>query len=243
MLLICDSIPTLGYIARRTPKKQEFDLVRVFIDRYISSARPSKDKTAIFLEPMVDTGYPDIVIVKYHNPADVTWQPSGTRLSKNHYKVLSAIDRQGKVSFSELASLLGYEERKLRTIVNRLNREGLIRTDGELIKRKKYAEYYCVTSIVTIEAKVSKWAEAIDQAILNTRFSTQSYILMHTDRCSETMRQRCDDFGIGIYISNKSQTKRLLTAKKSKNHNSYISFLFNELVLRIEKMEVDHVTE
>ncbi len=243
VLLICDSIPGLGYTARKTPQKREFELVHGFIDRYIASLKHGKQKVAIFLEPMIDTGYPDIVIVRYRPTDSIIWQPNNSKLSSKHYKVLSAVDQQGRVSITHLASLLGYREKELISILNRLNREGLVSKEEEVIRRKKYADYFCIRSIITIEAKVNKWTEAIDQALFNTRFSTESYVLMGTDRCSETMREKCDSLGVGILLSANNKTKRYLPAEKHYKLNSYIPYLFNEWLLRIERLEADNETE
>jgi len=243
VLLICDSIPALGYKARKTPKKQEYELVRGFVDRYISSLKPGRYKIAIFFEPMVDSGYPDIVIIKYSTDADIVWQPHGGKLTNRHYKVLSAVDQKGRIGVTDLASLLGYEEKDLRTILNRLSKEGLVIKHGEVIHRRKYADYYSIHSIITVEAKVNKWAEAIDQALINTRFSTESYVLMDTDRCSDAMRERCESLGIGIFLSANNRTKRYLQAEKRRKTSSYIPYLFNEWILRIERSEASDVTE
>ncbi len=68
VFLVNQSIPSIGYNARTTTLGEEFDMVNRFLEHLISHYSQLKRKNAlIFLEPQIETGYPDIVIAEYYS--------------------------------------------------------------------------------------------------------------------------------------------------------------------------------
>ncbi len=235
--IVSESMPEIGYRSRSATKGQEYELVRLFLESYVSPKKQDQNlKTAIFIEPMIDTGYPDIVIVQYKDVSSLHWAEERGHLSNNHYKVQFEIDRQKRITLSNLAKLLGYEEHDLKHIIADLISAGLVSMQGNSLYRMSYRDYFCIRNIVSIEAKMDKWSVAIEQAVQNTRFSAESYILMSREKCSAAMKERCEGLGIGVFLMN-GHIVRSLSAKRQRIPNSYTSFLFNEWIIQIERME------
>ena len=64
----------IGYIARTITRGKELNMVKSFVECLKKSAsKCSKKHTAIFFEPQLDTGYPDLVIVEYYSLPKIRW--------------------------------------------------------------------------------------------------------------------------------------------------------------------------
>ena len=60
------SLPLIGYVSRTNTPGPEFDMVKQYVLYLINKYKKLKKKSiAVFIEPQIDTGYPDIVIVEY----------------------------------------------------------------------------------------------------------------------------------------------------------------------------------
>ena len=87
---------------------------------------------------------------------------------------------------------------------------------------------YCrINKIISIEAKIDKWKEAIRQAEMNIWFSTESYILLNKNGYSQKTYDECCNKGIGIILVNGNICKEL-KSRKREFPVSYASLQFNE---------------
>ncbi len=81
------SLPEIGYIARTTTKGNEFDMVNQYIKYIVKKYKSLKrKKVAIFIEPQIDTGYPDIVIVEYLDCPKDLWVKKSQQIICNRFK-------------------------------------------------------------------------------------------------------------------------------------------------------------
>lgn len=238
ILIIDGSIPNIRYAARTATLGVEYAFVQDFLDRISKHlGRTESIKTAIFIEPQLDSGYPDIVIVRYSLKDNLTFPTERLALTNMHLKVLCEIDKQKKISIARLSSILGYELPVLTVVVCELEKAGLVRCRARSVERMPYRNYFCIKKIVAIEAKIDKWSVAIEQAVHNTRFADESYILMKRDKCSAIVENRCNDLGIGVLLMN-GDIHRAVKASIDKHAKPYITFLFNEWIQKIEYLEV-----
>lgn len=237
--LVISSIPEIRYHSRCHTQGEEFDLVRAFIGQLGEWLSKTKHyKTAIFIEPQIDSGYPDIVIVTYAPKCINNWNEARAALSTSHYKMLYEISKRRKISLSRLSTLLGYEQSITHGIICNLVKAGLVDCEHRSVCKKPCKEYYHIKSIISIEAKIDKWAIAIEQALHNTRFSNESYVLMKKDKCSLAIKDRCIDLGIGVILMN-GDMQCPVRAKRYPSPNSYLSFQFNEWITQIEQIGVE----
>ena len=232
--IIDSSIPQIRYSARSSSSGPEEDMVRTYLD-HMAKKRNYNDQLMIFKEPMIDSGYPDIVIVSYCLPQKIVFNKARKELKNHHFKVLFEIDKRKSISKKRLANILGYNYVQICVIISDLEASGLVYCKNRSVFRIPYKKYYFIHSIVAVEAKLNKWSDAIEQAIVNTRFANTSYILMGKDHCSPSIEARCREQGIGVILGGKKFIKQV-PAKRQNTPNSYLSFLFNEWILRFAEM-------
>lgn len=239
-IIIDHSIPAIGYISRNTPIGPEKKLVDSFLSAYLSRLHSNVLKTIVFLEPHIDSGYPDIVVVRYKNASRCLWRESHLSLTNIHFKVLFEVGRRKTISISRLSQQTGLELGRLNRIIRELVECRLVVISKRSVQRIALDDYFCVKEIVCFEAKIAKWQEAISQALLNTRFATESYILMDCNESSEEMVNRCKALGVGIYLMN-GRIHKDLVAHKQNQPVTYASYLINEIVLRINHLGGIHI--
>lgn len=231
------SIPSIGYFARTTTKGEEFDMVNQYIKFIIKHYSKLKSKNAaIFIEPQIDTGYPDIVVVEYYKPnksKQFKICEFRKQLVTTDLKILYNIQRSKHISIKELSEILGYSLSEVKKSTEHLERCGLI----HLSKTRKHVRNvslnkYCqIKKIISIEAKLDKWSEAIRQAEKNIWFATESYILMNKETCNNIIKNKCSDLGIGIILVN-GKVEMPLKSSVRPFPVSYASLLFNEWLYR-----------
>ena len=240
VLIYGSTRPDIGYVARTVTRGQEFDMVSKYIDYVISKySRLKSKKAAIFLEPQLDTGYPDIVIVEYFSLPSNRWNKSRNDLTSTDLKILYYIQEKRGGAIAEISNVLGYPVSLVEKSVNRLSKAGIISlSKSQKFVRNTQLKSYCrIHKIIAIEAKIDKWKEAIRQANNNIWFATESYVLMNKESCSSSIIETCKANGIGIIIVN-GKIKTALPSVQRSFPVSYASLQFNEWLLRdIHKME------
>lgn len=234
IMVFSHSLPKIGYIARTTTKGSEFDMVNQYIDYIVKKYKMLERKNiAIFIEPQIDTGYPDIVIVEYYENTKDIWNENRTKLSSKDMKVLFEIQNRKNISIVNLCSLLGFSEIEMKKIVIRLHQCNLIHLSKtqEYIRNVQLSAYCRIKKIISIEAKIDKWSEAIRQASHNVWFSTESYILMNKENCNQEIIDKCKKQGLGIILVN-GKVIQVLDSEKRTFPVSYSSLIFNEWLQR-----------
>ena len=234
------SSPGIGYYSRPHTQGQEYEMVRKYLSFLIRKYSHLKNKkAAIFVEPQLDTGYPDIVVVEYSSFPILNWKSIRQRLTSTDLKLLFFIQTAKTVSIEGICSTLGYPASTVENSLKRLTKSGLVRvSQRQKIVRNTQLRRYCrINRIVAIEAKIDKWQDAIRQADNNSWFSTESYILMNKNSFPSNIGDQCKSKGIGIICVNGAVKTCLLSAKR-KFPVSYASLQFNEWILRdINNME------
>lgn len=235
--LVTGSIPAIKYNARACTYGAEYDLVQNFLIAVSNKLNKRKNrKTIAFIEPQLDSGYPDIVIIQYSLDGIKRRKSERELLDVLSLKILCEVDKRRRISIKYLCSILGFDMRELSTTIGLLCKAGLVEQIGGSIVRTPYRDYYCIKKVIAIEAKIDKWEVAIEQALHNTRFADESYILMKRDKCGAEIEKRCNSLGIGVLLMN-GNLHCAVKASKEKHSKPYILFLFNEWIQRIDEME------
>lgn len=103
------SIPQISYIARTCTQGEEFDMVNFYIEHLVQKYSKAKNRdAAIFIEPQMDTGYPDIVVVEYY--ASTLTKPNAVRkkITTTDLKILYYIHCKKHLTLQELSKKLAY---------------------------------------------------------------------------------------------------------------------------------------
>lgn len=235
------SIPEIGYYARTATKGAEYDMVASYIKQLCKKYSNLKKKhVMIFVEPQLDSGYPDIVIVEYFEPSSDVWNHHRSKLSSADLKILMHIQMHNSVSAHELSRILGFSVAEINKSFNLLSQSGLI----YLSKTKKYARKislrkWCrINKIIAIEAKMDKWSEALLQAEHNVWFATDSYIMLNKIVCNPLILDQCTKDGIGILLVN-GEIHHHLRSDHREFPVSYASLQFNEWIQRYKHWKVN----
>lgn len=234
VIIISNSSPKIGYFARTTTQGPEYEMVKKYVKHLISKYSKLKSKkAAIFIEPQLDSGYPDLVIIEYHKLPDTEWISVRDTLNTTDFKILFFIQTHSHLIFDEIIEMLGFSRETTLKSLQKLKSSGLIRYNekSKKINHIKLSLISRINKIIAIEAKIDKWSEAIKQANNNIWFSTESYVLMNKETCSKSIMESCESTGTGVILIN-GEIKKVLSSDVRAFPVSYASLQFNEWLLK-----------
>lgn len=235
ILEVYNNYTSLGICSRTITKGEEYRMVSEFIDYKKEIFRPKYNKKlAVFLETKINGAYPDIVFTEYDPTHYEKWNKKRNKLSVDDLKLLHYIYIKTASTSSLIIKELSMQYKTLLSSLEALmDAELLERKDGKwLIPNRQ--EIFGIKKIESVEAKISKWNEVMQQAIINTSFASESFVL--TKRRKETQNQiveKMKKFGIGIYFYENNKFSRYTKATHNKFPNNYNSIYLNECIGRI----------
>lgn len=237
-ILFTGTMLDINYIARTSTAGKELNLVSRYVDLMVEKYEKLKRKrAAIFIEPQLDSGYPDIVIAEFSSMPEHEWHELRKGLSVIDLKLLFYIQTHGKCQIRDLQKTLGFPIEIIQKAVLKLAKCSLVHvsSNNSGVRPVSLKSYCRINKIISIEAKIDKWNEAIRQAGNNVWFSTESYILMNKDSCSDSIQATCRELGIGIILLN-GTARTVLPSHQRKFPVSHASLQFNEWILRYINM-------
>lgn len=224
----------VGINTRKQTAGVELDMVNSFIEYRKSRFNERSEKQlAIFVEPKINNAYPDIVFAEYNPFAFEKWTDVRNDIEISDLKILNYIYCKKETSSEQIIKELSVKYKGLlisleklydSNLISRINRKWVI-SDPDFIGVKK---------IETVEAKISKWNEVFQQALLNKNFASESSVLSKRKADpSDTVFSTFNEFGIGIYLFNDIEFSTVSKAQKKRipiNHNS---LFINECIGKI----------
>lgn len=218
-------IQHLARICFRSPRPgPEAHLVQQFLGEARLRAFPDCQIT-VFKELKLDGAYPDIVLVAWKPSVTRTWHPERKNINGYDLRLLQHLVACGGQSEAELLRLFGAG---YKAKVERLHLAGLILQVRKSWRAKPLSSIFATVAIVAIEAKMSDWSSALQQAFLNTWFASDSYVLVPGSHAKEKLVAAASAQGIGIL-----NTDSRLSFKRSRMlPRSYASWQLNEWAWR-----------
>jgi len=204
----------------------EADLVQKFVRIALPDPSDGRCRT-IFIEPMLATTRPDIVVVD--------WDPSVSRWWPEERQFLEATDlRLAQLLFIEGAlserKLRVHFPRRLKASLMRLERAGLINSVDDRWTLRHLGDIFAVHRIITFEAKISALSRALKQAHFNTWFASESYVLTTIKQPGDRIIRKAQLRGIGLWLpAEEAPFAPFLSAKQRPLPQSFASWLLNEL--------------
>jgi hypothetical protein len=213
---------------RTTTPGPEHEFLTAALSGYASrgTGRP-----VYFHEPELPTGFPDLVAV-FHSRRPVTVTPLRHTLAKEHLQLLQHFTMVEHSCLQQLSCSLGWSRRTLERLVDDLLCAQLLRVNDNGLSSMPLLETFVARRIVAIEAKIDKWARAVQQAVANTWFASHSYVLLPDARWSDELREEAGRYGIGVLTYNGSRMQLRLRAAQQRVPVSYGSWLINEWTVR-----------
>ncbi len=220
----------IGLLTRTGATGPEKKLVNSFIKYIPQCFHWQKGAVAIFHEPRLETGFPDLVIVQYLPEVFDNWAAARSTLITRDLKILHYLWTIQGADVSTLTTILGVPTKTCLASINRLFDAGLITCTKT--KWKVANRIFGLRSIIAVEAKIKNWSDAFHQSQLNLWFASEVYILLPIENPSPIIVNRSQDSGIGIFLLNGNHVRRVQGTRKNDIPSSYGSWMFNELIGR-----------
>ncbi len=217
-----------GFRNRRTPNGPEAQLVESFL-----SALPiSQQKgchTTVFQEPKLQSGFPDIVAVSWQKSTTLKWNKERAFLSNEDVRVAHLLTVHGPQSEERLEYFF---QRRIWDHLEKLSNMGIVSKRNGVWHASALRKNFAVRRIISFEAKMAKWAKAIEQASLNRWFASESYVLL--PRIPKTRRPFNEALkaGVGIWVAGELRPTLKPSSDSAPQPVSYASWLFNEWAWR-----------
>jgi hypothetical protein len=212
---------------RRQRPGPEQDMLEEFLAEDLPFRVPRGCNLTLFREPKLDSGFPDAVLVVWHEATVRSWTCARADLKAQDLRLLQLLVECGPLDEAQLRATW-----RLRPAASleRLAAADLVRKTRSRWIAKSVQRSFAVRNIIAIEAKVADWKSAAEQAYLNTWFTTESYVLLPTAKKGHPLLAAAKNLGIGVL----SPTQGLLRKPRSKPvlPRSYASWLFNEWAWR-----------
>lgn len=222
----------IGLLTRNGANGPEKELADSFMKFIPQCFHWQKGAVAVFHEPRMETGFPDLVIVQYLPEVFEHWVAARSALNPTDLKILHYLSNVQGADASTLMATLGIAAKPLLSSIERLLDAGLITRFKTKWKAEALNHIFGVRSIVAVEAKIKNWSDALHQSQLNLWFASEAYILSPVEKPSQSIMSRSRDSGIGIFLLNGNHVRRAQGPRKNDIPSSYGSWMFNEWIGR-----------
>jgi len=225
---------SINLTARTVRKGPESVLLDEFVSKYKGKLGALKRHYAIFYEPLVPTGYPDMVVVSYNPKSYQSWAMPRNKLEVIDLKILHHLYFvKGSTSLA-IEKQLGLNSKIMLNSLERLLDASLLRRTKQRWVPKQLKQAYGIYNIKSIEAKISNWSGAFSQAGMNQWFASESCVLSPVKKPSPQVVEVAKKSGIGIYSQSPGVDLKMILSPARINGLplSYASWMFNEWIGR-----------
>lgn len=216
----------LGARFRKQREGPESKLVDAFLDVLPLRMSPGSRAT-IFREPSLASGFPDLVIVVWRESVALHWPEARMSLETSDLRLMHLLHQKGGASQSEVVDVFG---RRSSWSLERLYEAGMIRRKGESWIPYSLRRSFAASKIIAIEAKIGRWSDVMNQAVLNTWFASKSYVLVSTPP-SEAQLDSAQRWGIGVCSISDADVHEV-ESDVSHLPRSYASWVLNDWAWR-----------
>jgi hypothetical protein len=219
--IVANSEFILGRQARPGP---EANLVEQFLlDLPFDTQRNCR--VTVFREPRLQSGFPDLVAVLWHEPTTRLWDEARAGISADDVRLVHFLASHGPRDEEGLAHMF---QRRVKTILTRLAALHLVYECGGFWRASALSRCFAVRQIIAFEAKVSDWRAGLRQASLNRWFASESYVLLPGVRNQKDLLDEAKALGVGVWIAGDLQPILRSSSSCARQPVSYASWLFNE---------------
>lgn len=217
----------IGVRFRKARPGPELDLIESFL-KAMPLTIPEGCRATIFRELRLESGVPDIVIVVWREEVTHAWRSERISLNTHDLRLMHFLHYHRSVKEDKLVTYFG---KRTTESIGRLYDAGMIRpTTSSAWVPLALRQSFAATKIIAVEAKVGKWKEVLNQAILNTWFASKSYVLIPR---LPSQRQLVDaqKHGIGVCSLNGKKVREV-SSVSTRLPRSYASWMLNDWAWR-----------
>lgn len=206
----------------------EKHLVRKATPQVLEALRLTNDQCSVVHELTVGHSIADIVILRRAGAACCLW-PEGP-LSVVESAILSSLRRLGTSSADEIAQDVFMQAEPVRLLLlGRLSNWSLVRNHAGGFRTSK--AWVSQSEIIAIEAKLTRWRDAIDQAVAYRRYADRSFVLLPMEN-AVIAAQHKDAFtkaGVGLLAYGDGRVVRVFPSPKAKEHTWHREFAMSRI--------------
>jgi len=164
----------LGARFRKARSGPESDLVESFL-RVMPLYIPRGCRATVFRELRLESGFPDLVIVVWREETTFGWRPERKCLQTQDFRLMHFLHHYRRAGEDNIVEWFG---RRAFSSIERLYDAAMIRFVGSSWVPCALRQSFAAAKIIAVEAKVSKWTDVLNQAVLNTWFASKSCVLV-----------------------------------------------------------------
>lgn len=203
-------------------------MVRKATPQILTALRLDQDQCRVAHELTVGHSIADIVILRT-NATTSLW-PEGP-LSVVESAILSSLRRLGTADVELIAKeVFMNAEPVRRSLLGRLSSWSLVQNrEGEFKSSKAWVSR---SEIIAIEAKLTRWRDAIAQAEAYRRYADRAFVLLPMDVAEIASRHR-DAFteaGVGLLAYDDGTVVRVIPSPKVKEHTWHREFAISRIL-------------
>ncbi len=218
------SLSDAGLILRRTRKGPELDFLYRYLGRSLAAA-PTGQKLTIFVEPNVESVYPDAVAVYWDANVASKWSDARRLVTKHDIRVLHFLALKKSAKIDELVK---YYSPAVSETLDRLEAAELVVRKPRSWQARPVREIFAVKRLVSIEAKIGDWQQGLLQAFFHTWFASESYLLLAEKPRRSQLMSEASRLGIGVISDKPDMLEDSPSVRPNRIPRSYASWLFNE---------------
>lgn len=218
---------SLGLQLRKSRGGPESELIEEFLENG-EFLVPRGCKVTIFREPHIESGFPDLVFVIWHGATAKRWNEERVNLQVADLRLMHYMHQRNVFSEKELTELFS---RNVFRGLQRLHAANMVWRQGQNWRTKSLSSTFAVRAIISVEAKIKEWDDALQQAWLNTWFASSSYVLVPRLPRTGLLLKRATSQGIGIWTP-ENELVDIQSLPLGNSPRSYASWLFNEWAWR-----------
>ena len=229
--IIKEKSDSFGIKLRHETIGPELSMVNDFVDTLSRKYKKigGISRIAIILEPLIDSCYPDIVVLRYTTTFMRYWRDSRRFLSANDLKVLSYLLSRPS-THEELIKKLGFSTKEISKSTSKLLEGGVIHKRRETLYPLRRDLLLGLKSVDSYEAKVQSITSVHRQALYNTRFTCSSYAIVKSACPSKHTEQMFKQTGLGLLADGGNM--KVVDAQIRRLPNNHVTLMFNEWIAR-----------
>lgn len=231
---ICDT--SIGYQARKVTLGPESDLVTAFLESGLEGKGYSftSARMAIFIEPKIDSGFPDIVLAEYKPGFFNKWKAARNELTSADLKLLSFLYSVDGANIRDIRDSMCISALSAEKSIELLADADLVDRDrvSRCWKPRPLDKTFGISRLIAVEAKVCNNEEVLEQASKNRWFASESWALTPVSPKRDFL-SRVRSAGIGmVAATGKASFRKCAQARTFVLPSSYVSWQFNEWIGR-----------
>lgn len=207
---------------RPTRAGPEKELVDWFLNQQLFRPRRG-ERVTVFREPKLPSGCPDLVAVVWKESIVAHWNRSRRDLLAADLRLMHYLTTMGPTSKGRLFPIFASG---VDASLQRLQAANMVLYRKQRWRARALTSTFAATRIVAVEAKMTAWRAALDQAFLNTWFAPESYILIPSLPRRSPVLEAARKRGIGVLCKGAACWNVLPEAGAAPR--SHVSWLLNE---------------